>query len=171
MQDFKNILRSNLIQNSLVNVQNVTNCKSIYWPDVYTLKGKFIRSKPLPILSDYVEIIKELKAKHKYVELCANVMYIQGIAFLIMVSKRLNFITIERLKSRARMEFAEKFDYVFRVYNRAGFVISKIFTDPEFHVLEKEFLDNNIDMECAAAQEHIPEVERTIRVIKERFRV
>ena len=49
-------------------------------------------------------------------------------------------------------------------------MISKIFMDPEFHVLEKEFLDNDIDMECAAAQEHVPEVERTIRVIKERFR-
>ena len=47
--------------------------------------------------------------------------------------------------------FAEKFDNVFRVYNRAGFMVSKIFTDPEFHVLEKEFWDNNIDMECTAA--------------------
>ena len=49
-------------------------------------------------------------------------------------------------------------------------MVSKIFTNPEFHVLEKEFLENNINMECAAVQEHIPEVERTIRVIKEKFR-
>ena len=60
------------------------------------------------------------------------------------------------------MEFAEKFDNVFRVYNRAGLMVSKIFTDPEFQVLEKEFLNKNIDMECVAAQEHVPEVERTI---------
>ena len=79
-----------------------------------------------------------------------------------MVSKRLKFITIERLKSRARMEFAEKFNNKFRVYNRAGFMISKIFMDSEFHVLEKEFLDNDIDMECMAAQKHVPEVEQTI---------
>ena len=49
-------------------------------------------------------------------------------------------------------------------------MVSKIFMDPEFQVLEKEFLDNDIDMECVAAQEHVPEVERTIRVIKEQFR-
>ena len=60
------------------------------------------------------------------------------------------------------MEFAEKFDNVFRVYNQAGFMVSKIFTDPEFQVPEKKFLDNDIDMECAAAQEHVPEVKRTI---------
>ena len=48
-------------------------------------------------------------------------------------------------------------------------MVSKIFTNPEFQVLEKEFMDNNIDIECTAAQEHVPEVERTIRVIKQRF--
>ena len=137
MQDFKNILRSNLIQNCPVNMQDVMNCEAIYGPDVYMLKGTSTRSKPLLIVSDYVEIPKELKAQHKYVELCADVMYIQGITFLVMVSKRLKFITIERLKSRGRMEFAEKFDNVFQVYNKAGFMISKIFTDPEFHVLVK----------------------------------
>ena len=50
-------------------------------------------------------------------------------------------------------------------------MVSKIFTNPEFHVLEKEFLDNNINMECTAAQDHVPEVETTIQVIEERFRV
>ena len=66
-------------------------------------------------------------------------MYIQGITFLVRVSKRLKFITIKRLKSQVRMEFVEKFDDIFRVYNQAGFMVSKIFTDPEFHILEKEF--------------------------------
>ena len=106
--DFKNILRSNLIQNCPVNVKDVMNCEMIYGPDVYTLKGKSTRSKPLPIVLDYVEIPRELKAKHEYVKLCADVMYIQGITFLVTVSKRLKFITVERLKTRARLEFAEK---------------------------------------------------------------
>ena len=66
---------------------------------------------------DYVEIPRELKAKHEYVELCVDVIYIQGITFLVTVSKQLKFISVERLKSRARMEFAEKLDNVFRVYN------------------------------------------------------
>ena len=106
-----------MIQNCPVNVQDVMNCEAIYSPDIYTLKGKSTRSKPLPIVSDYVEIPRKLKARHEYAELCADVMYIQGITFLVTVSKQLKFITVERLKSRARMEFAEKFDNVFRVYN------------------------------------------------------
>ena len=99
MPDFKNILKSNLIQNCPVNIQDVMNCEVIYGPDVYTLKGKSTRSKPLPIVSNYVEKPKELKAKHKFVELCADVMYIQGITFLVTVSKRLKFMTVKKLKS------------------------------------------------------------------------
>ena len=60
MPDFKNILRSNLIQNCPVKVKDVMNCETIYGPNVYTLKEKSTRSKPLPIVSDYVEIPRGL---------------------------------------------------------------------------------------------------------------
>ena len=62
------------------------------------------------------------------------------------------------------------FDTVFRIYNTAGFQIAKLFVDPEFRFIEDEMTDIDIEMHYCAVQEHVPEVERSIRVIKERFR-
>ena len=36
--------------------------------------------------------------------------------------------------------------------------------------MEEDMKENDILMEYAAAQEHVPDIERTIRTIKERFR-
>ena len=36
---------------------------------------------------------------------------------------------------------------------------------------KNDFLDIDIELNCASAQEHVPEVERTIRTIKEWYRL
>ncbi|KAL7581338.1 hypothetical protein ACA910_006096 [Epithemia clementina (nom. ined.)] len=60
---------------------------------------------------------------------------------------------------------------VFRIYNAAGFCITKIHMDNEFRPLREDFNHlENIKIKLANAQEHVPEAERSIRVIKERVR-
>ena len=52
------------------------------------------------------------------------------------------------------------FDNVFRIYNQGNFQIKIIHADPEFKTFKNDFLDIDIELNCASAQEHIPEVER-----------
>ena len=63
------------------------------------------------------------------------------------------------------------FNQVFRIYNHGGFTISKIHCDPEFHHLHDVLVDIDIELNCALAQQHVVEVERSIQVIKEQFRL
>ncbi|KAL7562162.1 hypothetical protein ACA910_020358 [Epithemia clementina (nom. ined.)] len=60
---------------------------------------------------------------------------------------------------------------VFRIYNAAGFCITKIHVDNEFRTLRENLMNlENIEIKLANAQEHVPEAERNIRVMKERVR-
>ena len=172
MNDFKTVIKMNGIWKCPVTLDDVKRCEAIYGPNVYALKGKSVRSKPPVVLNDYVKVPPELKVKNEDVELCADIMYIQGIPFLVTVSKRLKFVTITHIAKRSKALLCEAFDKTFRVYNKAGFRITKLHVDREFEVLEEAMMDedNSIEMVYAAAQQHVPEIERMIRVIKERYR-
>ncbi len=77
---------------------------------------------------------------------------------------------VHRLSNRKKITVEEAFNKVLRMYNQGGFMISKIFTDPEFKPIEEDMKENDIIMEYASAQEHVPDIEWTICTIKERFR-
>ena len=146
-------------------------CEDIYGPNIYVLKGKSVRTKPKVVLNDYIEVPPKIKIRNKDVELCADILYIQGIPFLATISKHIKFLTIIPIASRSKALLCDAFDQTFRIYNTAGFQISKLHVDPEFKVLEDVMTDdsNTIKMVYVPAQQHVPEIERAIRVIKERY--
>jgi hypothetical protein len=64
--------------------------------------------------------------------------------------------------------YQEALKEVIKVYNRAGFKITKIRADNEFRPLKDAMLKHfGIKMNFANPQEHVPEAERKHQVIKE----
>jgi hypothetical protein len=65
----------------------------------------------------------------------------------------------------------EALEYVSTTYNAAGFRIKEIHCDREFASMQEE-LERRLAVlvNLTAAQEHQPDVERTIRTIEERYR-
>ena len=60
---------------------------------------------------------------------------------------------------------------VFQLYNKRKFIITEVRADPELTKLSQELLDKlDIYFNPVTAQVHVPEIERSIWVIKERFR-
>ena len=172
MKDYKTILQMNGIRNCPVTVDDVKICEKIYGPSVPALKGKSVRTKPNVVVKDYVEVPKELKLQNEDVELCADILYIQKEMFLATVSKHLKFLTIVPIAQRSKKMLCDAFDQTFRVYNASGFRIASVHVDPEFKPLEDIMRDddNDIAMIYVPAQQHVPEIERAIRTIKERYR-
>jgi hypothetical protein len=135
------------------------------------LKGKTTRKKPLPVVSDYIDIPPELVSNHQNVTLCVDGMNINGLWFLTTISWHIMYRTAEWVPSKSVKAYRSVLDNVFRIYNKAGFKFTTINCDNEFRPLMDELQDfYNIKMNYAAAQEHVPEAERNNRVIKERFR-
>ena len=170
VKDFKTLIRSNMIKNCPITEDDIDVAEKVFGKDIATLKGKSVRTKPISVKNDVVVIPKALKLQHEKVVLCADIMFIQGIPFLTTISKKLCYRTIEPIVGRSTKSMIAAFDNVFRIYNRAGFTIAELQTDPEFKHLENTMTDIDIKMNYCAAQEHVPEIERSIRVIKERFR-
>ena len=150
----------NMIKNCPITQEDIDLSERIYGANVLVLKGKTTRSKPKLTLQDYIKIPSELKNAYQGIHLCAVLMYIQGIIFLVMVSKNIKFITIQCILTRSKSLVCKAFDQTFRVYNKAGFKIDTIYVDPEFKVLKYVFINNDITMNYATAQGHVPEIER-----------
>ena len=55
-------------------------------------------------------------------------------------------------------------------YKARGFIIENILTDFEFDPLRPKLLSLHATLNPASAGEHVPEVERAIRIVKERAR-
>jgi hypothetical protein len=95
LQDFKSLIASNQIRNLPVTVDDVKVAEKIFGPDIGSLKGKTTRHKPAPVVSDYIEIPKELIMSHNNATLCIDGIKINGIHFLTTISRNIMYRTAE----------------------------------------------------------------------------
>ena len=97
---------------------------------------------------------------HGSVTLVADVMFVNGIPFLVSSSRNINLITIEHLPQRTASKLGDLLQRIINVYGRAGFRVQTILMDNEFETVRDHLLTANISI--WAASEHIGEIERKI---------
>ena len=167
-RELEGLVREKLIANCPVTVQDVHNANRIFGPDLANLRGKTTRKKPEHVRVDYVEIPRDIIDMHKYVTLVADVMFVNGLPFLVSSSRGISLVTIEYLPSRTAKRLAIALERVLKVYAKGGFAVQTMMMDMEFEKLV-DFLPT-VAINTTAAREHVGEIERKIRVIKERAR-
>ena len=171
VENFKSILRQNIIRNCPVTVDDVNIAEKIFGPDIGSLKGKSTRSKPNPVKSDLIEIPSELKIKHQDLTLCMDIMFVNGIPMLTSIDRSIRFRALIVLDDRSESAIYNGLYSIFRLYDNAGFRIKRIHCDQEFGTVMDKVSDNlDIDVNLATAGEHVPEAERNNRTIQERIR-
>jgi hypothetical protein len=171
LQDFKNILRQNIIANCPVTTEDVNIAEAIFGPDIGTMKGKKTRPKPQQYRPNVVEIPKELIEKHHNLVLAMDVMFVNGIPILASVDNPIIYRASVPLDNQTAKKLYEALDVVLRHYNKAGFKVATIKCDPEFRpIMDPVSDDLEANMDYAPAKQHVPEAERNIRTISERIR-
>ena len=100
---------------------------------------------------------------HRSVTLAIDIMFINKVAFLITTSRNLKFGTVEAISSCQTTTIIAKLRTVCQVYHHRGFHVSVILSDPEFEPIRAAFPQLN----CCAADEHVPDIEQYIRTVKE----
>ena len=91
--------------------------------------------------------------------------------FFTTISIDIKFRTVQYIPDRSGKTILEAIDNVFCVYNKGGFKIKEIRADPEFNKIDSNIMDElDIVFNPAPAQGHVLEIERSNRVLKERFR-
>jgi hypothetical protein len=167
---FKAILQMNFIKNNPVTLADIKIAENIFGPDIGSLKGKTMRRKPSPVVSDYIKIPSELIQAQQDVVLCMDTMYINGTSFLTTISRHIMYCTTEWVPNKTAKAYRSALDNVFWLYNLAGFRIRSIHCDNKYRSLMQELeIIYEVKMNYSNDQEHVPEVERSIQVIKEHF--
>ena len=89
VEDLKKIIMTHQIRNCPVTLQDINMAEKIFGKDVGTLKGKTERRKPIPVVSNFVEVPRELYRAQKHVQMAIDTMFVNRIPFLTTVSRNL----------------------------------------------------------------------------------
>jgi hypothetical protein len=169
-QDLKNIIKSNLIINCPVTVADIDCAEKIYGPSVPILKGKTTRQTPLTIASDYVAVPPQILSANKYVTLSGDLFFVNKAPFFATISHHLKFTTAEHISNRKLPQLIQASKNVQDIYKARGFQVKYMLMDGEFVPMKLDLASAGIVLNTTAANEHVPRIERQIRVIKERVR-
>ena len=168
-RDYQAMVRLNMLKDCPVTNDDIRNAHAIYGPDLASIRGKTVRRAPERVVVDYVDVPRHLLSLHENVTLSADVMFVNGVPFLVSASRSINLITIEHAPRRRTASYlATLLNRIVQTYNKAGFRVRIILMDNEFDKVKQQTPHLNIN--TTAANEHVGDIERKIRVIKERAR-
>ena len=165
---FKQMVSSKSLKNCSIVADDVTNARSIFGPNLPGLRGKTVRQRPERVVPEYLDIPRDYYRLHHFVTLTADVMFVNGLPFLTTLSRDIRFGTAEHVPSRTAKQLAKSLMKVVKLYAMGGFVVRNVLMDGEFEKIKPEV--TLLEINISAAREHVGEIERYHRTLKERCR-
>ena len=169
-RDFLKYIDKHMIPNCPIRREDILAAEDILGPCVDSLKGKTVRHKEDHVLSDLSPVPRDILDQYRHVTLCADIMYVNKLPFLVTTSRDLRFGTAEFLLNRQEDNVGQSIINVMRLYGSHGFLVNMVHADGEFEVLHAQLAQSGAGLNVCANDEHVPEVERFIRTVKERAR-
>jgi hypothetical protein len=172
MKDFKWVIQSNHIKDFPVTVQDIDVARKIWGKNIAALKGKTTLSKSIPVARDYVKVPMELMKIHKKVFLTTYIFFVNKIPFFLTLSRKICFTAVNHFADRTVLQIFKAFKEIYQYYLQRGFHIKTVHADSEFAPLKPliESIPGGPMVNLASANKHVPEIERRIRLVKERCR-
>jgi hypothetical protein len=170
LHDMVAALKNGAINNCKVPAEAFVLAEKVYGKDMASLKGKTVkRASPIVKTSD---LLMELHNEIRDIVLCVDLFFISGLTFLLSVSRKMNLLMVRYIASKERNSIKLALDKIISTYNSRRFTISAIVCDGEGAVaaLRTEIEAKGITVNLTAKSEHVPEIERAGRQMKERVR-
>jgi hypothetical protein len=82
-KDYKGMVSNNLIANCPISSKDISNARTIFGPDLASIRGKTVQRAPEPVVTDYVAVPRTLIEANKAITLVADVFFVDGTAFLV----------------------------------------------------------------------------------------
>ena len=86
------------------------------------------------------------------------------------ISKHIKFGTTGKLDIMENKILVKHFKIFFGLYTNRGFRIKVVMADNQFEILRGDISDLGANINVVSRDEHVPDIERYIRTIKERVR-
>jgi hypothetical protein len=166
--EYTEILQENLIRNCPMTPDNAKHALNIYGPDTATLQGKTVKHQNSSIPNyQAVQILAPIIAQYNNVRLFIDIFWVNGMAYFHTISEWIKFRTVAPIKNRSKRTLHLE-TQVINMYEMRGFSVTRVEADREFSCIGNELLPTPLNV--ADADDHVPEVERSICTIKERVR-
>jgi hypothetical protein len=165
---FLKIVENNLLPNCPVTRRDIVAAKNIVGPDVGSLKGITVRKSALSAAINYTDIPATIMSHYRNITLAGDIMFVNKIPFFVTISRNIKFGTAEMIQNQMAKTILAAIKQVQSVYRKRGFTITTMLMDGQFEVIRADIAELGISISSAANDEHVPDVERYIRTIKER---
>ena len=170
-RDLIYILNHKLLPNVPYTSDDVRRAERIYGTDLGSLKGKTTRRRP-PKVDTTETVPPPIQAKHKDVALAMDVMHINDVSFLVMTSRLFRFSTMDAIPNKDDETLIRSIKKTIAVFRRGGLRPRILMADGAFTSDEMEAGMSNLGLKLntTARDEHVGDIERHIRTVKERVR-
>jgi hypothetical protein len=162
------IVKNNLLPNATVSAQDIVRCEAIYGKDLGALKGKKTRGRPQHVTTDYVNISADILLHHKRITSAADIMCVGGITFLLTRPQNIQFTTVEKVEFKKETVLVKGIMKVVTLNQHSGLIVDICLMDNEFEKMRAPLLEKGVALNSCGPNEHVPEIERKIRTVKER---
>ena len=167
--EYKRFISGGQIRNCKSTVDDISRGLAIYGPQVNILKGKMTRKRPQHIVAKQrVSIPSPVLQFHPTDDATADFFFCEGFPFLLMKSRVYKFHGINACRGRGKIETSAALKVFLNQFGLRGIRIHTLYADNEFDKIKA--LIAPIHVECCGRDEHVPDIERAIRTIKERSR-
>jgi hypothetical protein len=124
------------------------------------------------VARDYVKVSMELIKLHKEVLLTTYIFFVNKIPFFLKLSRKICFMAVNHIADRTVPQIFKSFKEMFQYYLQRVFHIKTVHAGGEFAPLTPliESIPGGPVLNLASSNEHVPEIEQRIRVVKERCR-
>ena len=163
-------INKNVIKDSPHTLRDLNITHRIHGRSRYTIQGKRTRQRNKAVEVDQATILvsRSLNKYYQAITLCADIMFINTNPVLITILCHLHYSTGQVLRSTKLNDLEGNLINVMKEYQYRGFAIRLLLVDKQFEGLEHRFV--GVTVNTVSRDEHVPEVERLTRTIKERCR-
>jgi len=165
---YKDIIAKNYLRNCPIQTRHVQMAEDLYGPEIGSIKGKTPRHTPPHVTARVDAVPPEILERHGRVSLAVDIMFVNKVPFLLTLARGLQIATVEELDNRQVTTVQRKISNTISKYEHRGFKIDTIMADEEFAPLTELMPTENFNI--CGADDHVPEIERFVRTIKDSVR-
>ena len=118
-------------------------------------------------MTDCIKTPPEIMNANKNILLEADVMFVNKIPFLTLISRHIKFATVENLLQCTASQILKALKHNRLTHKNWGFKVAEVFMDWEFEPLKNDSLQSDMHLNTASANEHTPGMECQNHTVKE----
>ena len=160
------MLSGSRLKNPPVEFKDVSNSYAVFGANRNRLRGASTREKPKRVKEEYMKTSKDFYQLQKFVTLTAGVMFVNSTPFLVTFSQNIILITCKYVPTCTAGQLGKSLMRIVKLYARGGFLTHLVLMDMEFEKVKDKV--GLLKVNTTEAGEHVAEIERQIRLMKDR---